>query len=512
MANQKVNSLEIDSLLGRYRILKKLGAGGMGEVFLAEDAELERRAALKILPAEVATDAERIRRFMQEAKAASALNHPNILTIYEIGAENGRRFIASEYITGETLRRKIETQKLTLGESVEIAVQIAAALDAAHSLGIVHRDIKPENVMIRPDGLVKILDFGIAKLTEKSAASVDAEAATIQAGTSPGMIIGTATYMSPEQARGKKVDFRSDIFSFGILLYEMLTGRPPFTGENAIDTIGSILHREFTPVRQFLPEIPSEIERILNKMLKKDADERYQTTRDLLIDLKEFRQESEFQKRLGISSSSGAFSAPAAKSDFQTEAETQILKGVETVENASPENETAQTASNAKDIARLVKDYKFVALAALGILVIGLASISYFTFFRPQPINSIAVLPFVSAGDSVNNNDGEYLSDGLSEKLIDNLSQIGQLKVIARSSSFKYRGENIDIQEAASKLRVDAILTGRVTRRGDNLQISVELVNGADSVRIWGDTYNRRIPICKGCRKKLRGLFRKNCS
>ncbi len=221
MADEKANNLKIDSSLGRYRIVKALGAGGMGEVFLAEDAELGRHAALKILPFEVSTDAERIRRFVQEAKAASALNHPNILTIYEIGAANGLRFIASEFIAGDTLRQRLDARKFSARETLEIAVQIAAALDAAHRNGIVHRDIKPENVMLREDGLVKILDFGIAKLTEKKPESIDAEAATaVQAGTTPGMIIGTANYMSPEQARGKEVDARSDIFSFGIVLYE----------------------------------------------------------------------------------------------------------------------------------------------------------------------------------------------------------------------------------------------------------------------------------------------------
>ncbi|MDQ3258979.1 MAG: serine/threonine protein kinase, partial [Acidobacteriota bacterium] len=285
---------------GRYEIQSLLGAGGMGEVYLAEDTELERKVALKILPETFAQDNERMQRFVREAKSASALNHPSIITIYEIGEADSKHFIASEYIEGETLCSRLKAQPLNLKTTLDIAIQVAGALDAAHRAGIIHRDIKPENVMIRPDGFVKLLDFGIAKLTEKqSEYNLDSEAATaIRAHTTPGMIIGTATHMSPEQARGKQIDARSDIFSFGVTLYQMLAGKLPFEGESALDVIGSILYKEFAPLSQAAPDVPRELQRIVEKCLRKDRDERYQTTKDLLIDLKDVRQEVEFQNKL----------------------------------------------------------------------------------------------------------------------------------------------------------------------------------------------------------------------
>jgi eukaryotic-like serine/threonine-protein kinase len=514
MSNDETKNLKPDSLLGHYRIVQKLGAGGMGEVFLAEDARLERKAALKILPEEFARDHERMRRFVQEAKAASALNHPNIITIYEIGEAEKTHFIAAEHIAGETLRDHCRGGGPSLASALEIAIQLASALEAAHAAGIVHRDIKPENIMIRPDGLVKILDFGIAKLTDNpgfgiaNPGSQNQEAETLMQSsennpqsqppnpqsTLPGMIIGTAAYMSPEQARGRQIDFRSDIFSFGVLLYEVITGKQPFTGESAMDIIGAILHKEVPPLHLLVPEIPSEIERIVNKTLKKDRDERYQTTRDLLIDLKDFRQELDFQNRLRVSSASGNFSAPEnAPAGLPPEAATQILKASGTAENVSPENRTAQTAAGVRSVTQSVKKHKLAALAVLVVAVLALTAGGYFAFFRAAAPHSIAVLPFANVGDAGGNTDADYLSDGLSEKLIDNLSQIGQLKVIARSSSFKYRGANVDIQDAAAKLRVDTILTGRILRRGGELEISVELIDTADQARIWGDTFNRRI-------------------
>jgi eukaryotic-like serine/threonine-protein kinase len=511
-------SLSPGTRVGYYEIRQKIGAGGMGEVFLAQDVRLERSVALKILPEELARDRERMRRFVQEAKAASALNHPNIITIYEIGEGDDAHFIAAEYIEGATLRDYCRGNQLLLSAALDIAIQLASALQAAHAAGIVHRDIKPENVMIRPDGLVKILDFGIAKLiSDLGFRNVDSQIPSEDAetlmqplennpksqipnykSTSPGMIIGTAAYMSPEQARAKQIDFRSDIFSFGVVLYELIAGRQPFTGESAMDIIGAILHKEAVSLHQTVSEIPSEIERIVGKTLKKDRDERYQTTRDLLIDLKDFRQEREFQNRLRISSAGGSFSAPATlKSDAPADAETQILAAPETAENTASENETAnktaRTASSAESLAEGVKKHKSAAFAALVLVVLALTAGAYFAFFRAKPPGSIAVLPFSSVTDTGSDADGDYLSDGLSEKLIDNLSQIGQLKVIARGSSFKYRGENVDIQDAAAKLRVDAILTGRITRRGDNLQISVELINTADNSRLWGDTFKRQM-------------------
>ncbi|MEJ7700665.1 MAG: serine/threonine-protein kinase [Pyrinomonadaceae bacterium] len=280
--------------MAHYRIVRKIGAGGMGEVYLAEDTKLDRRVALKILPAEFAEDKDRMNRFVREAKSASALNHPNIITIHEIGESDGTHFIATEFIDGKTLNEYAKSNPLNFKSALEIAIQIASALDEAHAAGIVHRDIKPDNVMIRENGLAKILDFGIAKLS--APLESDAEAATaIKSGTSPGMIIGTANYMSPEQAKGQTVDARTDIFSFGVVLYEMLAGHLPFEGESAMEMIGAILKDE----PKLLPsDIPGEITKIINQCLRKDRTERYQTTKDLLIDLKDVKQDLEFQDKL----------------------------------------------------------------------------------------------------------------------------------------------------------------------------------------------------------------------
>ena len=269
--------------LGRYEIRSKIGEGGMGEVYLAQDTELERTVALKVLPAGVAANQQRMNRFVQEAKAASALNHPNILTIHEIGRADATRFIATEFIDGETLRQRMRNAPLKLGDVLDVAAQVAGALSAAHAAGIVHRDIKPENIMLRRDGIVKVLDFGLAKLSEKAdRGTVDAEAATkalVQ--TEPGVVMGTAAYMSPEQARGLVVDARTDIFSLGVVIYEMVAGRAPFGGATRSDLIVALLERDPPPLARFTPEAPAELERLVMKALAKDREERYQTAKDL---------------------------------------------------------------------------------------------------------------------------------------------------------------------------------------------------------------------------------------
>ncbi len=304
-----MNKFGLGSRIGRYEIREKIGSGGMGEVFLAYDTELERQVALKVLGADVAGNEDRIGRFVREAKAASALNHPYILTVYEIGNIENTRFIATEFITGETLyARLVREGKLDAVTSLDIAIQIASALDAAHSAGIVHRDIKPENVMIRPDGFIKILDFGIAKLSEQTiddSQNGERETLTTTApgkpssqDTMPGMIVGSANFMSPEQALGKDVDGRSDIFSLGNVLYEMLSGRMAFDGENAMDIIGAVLHKEPRPLKELQPDVPDTIEQIVANMLKKDRSERYQTAKALLTDLREAKQGLEFRSKV----------------------------------------------------------------------------------------------------------------------------------------------------------------------------------------------------------------------
>jgi len=453
----------------------------MGEVYLAEDTRLDRQVALKILPQEFAEDSDRMNRFVREAKSASALNQPNIITIHEIGEAEGTHFIASEYIQGETLHTRLKQTPLDLKTTLDIAIQVASALNAAHKAGIIHRDIKPENVMIRPDGLVKILDFGIAKLSTKRAEPTAEEAATAlkQQGTSPGVIIGTANYMSPEQARGKAVNAQSDIFSFGIVLYEMVTGQRAFTGENAVDVIGAILHKEPTPLNQLAPELPHEIERIINKTLRKDPDVRYQTAGDLLTDLKDAKQELEFQDKL-----------ERAVAPQSQRPETQTIFLPATDGQRSPTLPT----SSAEFITQEVKKHKLGVMVG-SLLVVALLGVGlWFFYFRVsaanKTISSIAVLPFQNKSSDA---DTDYLSDGLAESLIYRLSQLPNLKVSPTSAVMRYKGKELDAQQIAKELGVQAVMSGRMIQRGENLSISVELVDAANNKIIWGEQYERKM-------------------
>jgi len=453
----------------------------MGEVYLAEDTRLDRQVALKILPQEFAEDSDRMNRFVREAKSASALNQPNIITIHEIGEAEGTHFIASEYIQGETLHTRLKQTPLDLKTTLDIAIQVASALNAAHKAGIIHRDIKPENVMIRPDGLVKILDFGIAKLSTKRAEPTAEEAATAlkQQGTSPGVIIGTANYMSPEQARGKAVNAQSDIFSFGIVLYEMVTGQRAFTGENAVDVIGAILHKEPTPLNQLAPELPHEIERIINKTLRKDPDVRYQTAGDLLTDLKDAKQELEFQDKL-----------ERAVAPQSQRPETQTIFLPATDGQRSPTLPT----SSAEFITQEVKKHKLGVMVG-SLFVVALLGVGlWFFYFRVsaanKTISSIAVLPFQNKSSDA---DTDYLSDGLAESLIYRLSQLPNLKVSPTSAVMRYKGKELDAQRIAKELGVQAVMSGRMIQRGENLSISVELVDAANNKIIWGEQYERKM-------------------
>ncbi len=324
MADDRREKMAPNTRLGHYKIISMLGSGGMGEVYLAEDTRLRRKVALKLIAPDLTREERGLRRFEQEALAASALNHPNILTIYEFGQAEEVRFIASEFIEGMTLREKIVVRRLDLAASIDIATQMASALSAAHNSGIVHRDIKPENVIIRTDGIVKVLDFGIAKLTEKRPADTSRlNASTLTSSVSePGVVMGTAKYMSPEQARGLDVDARSDIFSLGSVMYELVTGRPAFEGPTTSDVIAEILKVEPPPPLEFAPDLPYEVERIISKALRKDRETRYQSVRDLLIDLQDFKKEFEFQSKLQESARAGTSRAAASKtsSDWRTPA------------------------------------------------------------------------------------------------------------------------------------------------------------------------------------------------
>jgi len=472
--------LSPNSTLSHYRIVSKIGAGGMGEVYLAEDTKLDRQVALKILPREFAEDNDRMNRFVREAKSASALNQPNIITIHEIGETGGTHFIASEYIQGETLHALLQQRSLDLKTTLDVAIQVASALNAAHRAGIIHRDIKPENVMIRPDGLVKVLDFGIAKLSAKKTDTTDKEAATAlkQQGTSPGVIIGTANYMSPEQARGKEVSAQSDIFSFGIVLYEMVTGQRAFKGENALDVIGAILHKEPTPLRQLSPQLPNEIDRIINKTLRKDSEARYQTAGDLLTDLKDVKQELEFKDKLERSVTP---QSPEQKTQTiippSTDAPRELQSPTSSLEYAVTQAKSHKLAAG------------IVVLLLLGVV----ATASYFAFVSKRgstkQISSIAVMPFINES---RNADVEYLSDGMTETLIKSLSNLSNLDVKPRSAVFRYKGKDTDLQTIAKELNVQAILNGRVAQRGDQLTLSLELVDVQKNSVIWTEQYQRK--------------------
>jgi serine/threonine protein kinase/roadblock/LC7 domain-containing protein len=357
--------------IGHYQILSPIGAGGMGEVYLAEDSQLDRNVALKILPKEFAADKDRMSRFVREAKSASALNHPNIITIYEIGESDGTHFIATEFIDGKTLTEYAKHNPLNFKSVLEIAVQIASALDDAHSAGIVHRDIKPDNVMVRANGLVKLLDFGIAKLSGSNAQpNLDSEATTaIKSGTTPGMIIGTANYMSPEQAKGQTVDARSDIFSFGVLLYEMIAGHLPFEGATAMEMIAAILKNEPLPLDE---AIPKQLRRIVRKSLHKQTDERYQTARDLLLDIKNLKRELEFSEefeRSQVPRSTGSSNVSTAR---MSENATGALSGVISTRNSLP-----QTGSSAEYLVSRVNQHKFRAVLILTLAVSLVAGVGF---------------------------------------------------------------------------------------------------------------------------------------
>ena len=316
-------ALVAGQLVGHYKIIRPLGKGGMGEVYLAGDTKLDRKVALKLLPSAFTNRKDLLRRFIQEAKAASSLNHPNIITIHEIGQTDGIHYIATEFIDGLTLKQHMKRGRLEFAEVLDVSIQVASALEAAHAAGLVHRDIKPENIMLRRDGYVKVLDFGLAKLTEKSTQSKGSQVNTIVRGyTKPGTVLGTVDYMSPEQARGKVLDQRTDVFSLGIVLYEMAAGRIPFSGATDVDALVSILEKEPAPLAEYAPDIPAEFERIISKALRKDREERYQTVKDLLIDLKSLKEELVFAQKLERSrppqSRVGLATNPAAKESTTT--------------------------------------------------------------------------------------------------------------------------------------------------------------------------------------------------
>ncbi len=485
--------LPAGSTLLHYRIVSKIGAGGMGEVYLAQDTRLDRKVAIKFLHEEFSKDAEKLGRFIREAKAASALNHPNILTVYEIGEVDGKNYIATELIDGKTLREHLSRKEtLQLNAILKIGVQVSEALSAAHQAGIIHRDIKPENIMLRKDGYAKVLDFGLAKLSEPGAVATGSagseDATRVQVNTTPGMVMGTVSYMSPEQARGKVTDARTDLWSLGVVLYEMLAGKVPFTGETTNHTIVSILERE--PL--LLEKVPAELQRIVRKSMTKDVDMRYQTAHDLLIDLKNLRRDLDIQGEL---ERSVVPNRETANTSLENATQMYASAAVAATKSgqAAATNSVTTSSSSLEYAVTQARSHKFVT-AIIGVLLVGVIStLGYFAYFSrggsTKQISSIAVMPFVNESG---NADVEYLSDGMTETLISSLSQLPNLNVKARSSVFRYKGKETDAKTVGKELGVQAILNGRVLQRGDQLTLSLELIDTSTENVIWSEQYNRK--------------------
>ena len=447
--------------VSHYRILSKLGAGGMGEVYLAEDSQLDRRVAIKFLTPESTADEQARRRLVREARAAAKLEHPNICAIYEVGEAHGQSFIVMQYVEGETLAGLIQQRPLDLRESLNIAVQVADALSEAHSRGIVHRDIKPGNIIITPRGQAKVMDFGLARVI---AGTVESEAETESLLTTPGTIVGTMPYMSPEQVRGEVVDGRSDIFSFGVVLYEMLRGRQPFASQSAAATISAILTEEPPTLLRYAPNLPEELQRIARKCLEKDRERRYQTMRDVAIDLDNCRREHEIAQTTTSRRDQGG--------------------GGEAVIVPAPDPKRH----------KFLSSHRALMVGALLGLLVGVALAYVFVFRqgattdRPAEIKSLAVLPLKSLDAGEN-----YLGLGVADAVIRRIDQTGELIVRPTSAVRRYLNEDTDALTAARQLNADAVLEGSVQRGDDRLRVSVNLLRTNDGASLWADNFDMRM-------------------
>lgn len=458
----------------RYEVHTSVGSGGMGQVYLAHDTQLQRNVALKLLAPRLTRDEHGLRRFAQEARAASALNHPNILTLYDFGEVDGIHYIASEYVEGETLRQRIQRDKLQVAEVTHISIQVVSALAAAHEKGIVHRDIKPANLMVRNDGIVKLLDFGIAKLNDETVSRLGIE--SVSSVSQSGVVMGTVRYMSPEQTRGQVVDGRSDLFSWGVVMYEMLTGRVPFQGETASDVIAEILKTEPTPLHVTVPGLPPQLEAIVVRAMRKNRDERYPSAAEVLEDLEEFRQEREFRERLG---------AVGQRAKLRPGSGSVSL----TSQPSRPQDSTrpATTAQTGAPYSRK-QILKFAGFALAVLIVAGLASTPLIRKLTKHPGASapreLAVLPFLNLRPDPQT---DFLGFSLADAIITKLGYVNALTVRPSSVIEKYRNQMIDPQKAATELQVGTLLTGTYLRDGDQLRITAQLIDVKANNILWRD-------------------------
>jgi eukaryotic-like serine/threonine-protein kinase len=450
----------IGKALGQYRIVEKLGSGGMGVVYKAEDTMLGRSVALKFLPAELLNSAAAIERFLREARAAAALNHPNICTIHEVGAYEGQHFYSMELLEGQTLQQRIAQSLLSTEELLDEAIQIASALEAAHAKGIIHRDIKPANVFITQSGQVKLLDFGLAKLAGERRQPADSAASTEGPVTSPGSALGTVAYMSPEQARGEDLDVRTDLFSFGVVLYEMATGQQAFGGSTSAVIFNAILTKAPISLNRWNPEVSNDLERIINKALEKDRKLRYQSATEMYADLQRLKRDTQARQTNG------------------------------TVQNAEPKSKL----SGLKRWAVIVCITIVLGAVIVGFNIAGLRDIlltigGIRDAVQATKIESIAVLPMTNlSGDPQQ----DYFADGMTEALITDLSKIRALKVISRTSVMQYKGvTKKPLPQIARELGVEGVVEGSVLRVGDRVRITAQLIEAASDRHLWAENYDR---------------------